>query len=117
MTQKENPALDKRTKNRIKRNVKLANEIENKVEALEMRRPPYGIGAHLSDIVIALEEFNELVNEFLSTDVKDHETLGWVLTGVKTEAEHIYYHIKHMKKPLERMIEFCYEEPEDEKNR
>ena len=91
--------------------MKLANEISGKITSLEMKRPPSGIGAHLSDIAIALEKFNELLEKFLSSDVKDHEAIGDVLTSINVQVlEHIYYHIKHLKRPLHRIIEFCYEE-------
>lgn len=116
MTQKEKPIEDRNANSdRIRRNVKLADEIEDKVEALGMRRPPSGIGAHFSDIAIALEEFNELLNEFLSTDIKDRKTLGSVLTGIEVEVvEHISYHIKYLKRPLGRIIEFCYEDTDND---
>ena len=115
MAQKENPLLDKRTKDRIKNNVKLANEISRKVTSLEMRRPPSGIGANLSDIATSLEECNELLDQFLSTDVKDREAIGDVLTSINIEVlEHISYHIKHLKRPLGRIIEFCYEDTKDD---
>jgi len=99
---------------RVKRNVKLANDIDDKIAALGMRRPP-GMGAHLSDICIALEESNELINEFLSTDPKDLEKIGETLIAIQVHIiEHINYHIKHVKRPLERVINYCYPEEDEE---
>ena len=114
MENKENAVQERKASNdKSERNVKLANEIDNKVILLGMKRYA-GIGAHLSDIAIALEEFNELLDQFLSTDVKDHEAIGDVLTGINVHVvEHINYHIKHMKRPLGRIIEFCYEDTDN----
>jgi hypothetical protein len=37
-----------------------------------------------------------------------------VLTGINVHVvEHINYHIKHMKRPLGRIIEFCYEDTDN----
>lgn len=115
MTQKENPVEDRNANSdRTKRNVKLANDIDSKITSLKMKRHP-GIGAHLSDIAIALEEFNELLDEFLLTDVKDHEAIGGVLISINVQVlEHISYHIKHLKRPLERIIDFCYVDTKDD---
>ncbi|MFC1915420.1 hypothetical protein ACFLW4_01835 [Chloroflexota bacterium] len=115
MTQKEKQAEERNpNSDRSKRNVKLANDIDGKITSLGMKRNP-GIGAHLSDIAITLEEFNELLEEFLAADVKDHEAIGDVLIGINVHVlEHIYYHIKHLKRPLERIIEFCYEDTNDD---
>jgi hypothetical protein len=94
-----------------KRHVKMANDIVDKVTALGVPRSAGALGAHLSDICFALEHCRELIDQFLDTDVNDKDAMESVLIGIKIRVlEHISYHIQRVRRPLERVIDYCDEE-------
>lgn len=95
---------------KTERNVKLANEIADKIKALDMKRPPIGtMRATLADLCINLEDDVRLINQFLKVNAEDKRTIGRLLVEMRTCLDDVRWHYNHVKKILERVIEYCYE--------
>ena len=104
---KRNYLFDLKTKNQLDRNVRLSNDINLKIKDLKFKRYPE-IGLHLSDIVISLEVINDLVNNFLEINNEDSVSLGDSLIKLEMEISHMNRHAKSLKRPLGRLINYCY---------
>jgi hypothetical protein len=97
-------------KDKSKRNVRLANDIENKVNALKMKRYLRGtMGANLSDICIRLDDYIQLVNKFLEVNPEDKKTMGDILVEIRVCLEEIKYNCSHVIKTLDKVADYCYE--------
>lgn len=95
----------------VKKHVKMAADIDEKIAALGMQRPPSSMGAHLSDICFTLEDCRELIDQLLEADVEDKDAMMSVLIGIRVEVlEHLSYHIKRVRRPLQRVIDYCDKE-------
>ena len=95
----------------IKKNVKMAVDIQNKIEDLGMNNPPSGIGVNLADIYFTLESFRKLIDKLIGTDAQDKDAMEHVLIEIRIKVlDHINYHTKHVKRPLERVIGYCDEQ-------
>jgi hypothetical protein len=95
---------------RSRKRARLANDISNKVIALGMRRPALRVGEELSDLYIALGDYRRLIDKFLSTDSGDLKAVGKILADIKLVLQVMHYHIRKAKRPLERVIDYCYVE-------
>jgi hypothetical protein len=96
---------------KIEKNVKLANDIGEKVKALGLRKPTVGImGATLSDLCINLEEYIRLINQFLEANTEDRQKIGEILVEMRVCLDDVRWHCSHVKKALERVIDYCYDE-------
>ena len=107
MTKEKERIMD----DRVKRNVKLADDIGNKVTSLGFNRGY--MGADLSDIYIEREKYQELIDKFLTTDIKDPEAIGSILIGVRTSLQHTIYHFRSVRGPLQRLLDYCYKDDKD----
>lgn len=111
MPKDKNADREQAPKDEAKRHVKLADDIVDKVMALGVPRSAGALGAHLSDICFALEDCRELIDQLLDTDVKDKDAMESVLIGIRIKVlDHISYHIQHVRRPLQRVIDYCDEE-------
>jgi len=98
-------------KDKIERNVRLANDIENMVNALKVKRYPRGtMGANLSDICINLEDYVQLINKFLKANPERKKTIGDILVEIRGCLEEIKWHSNHVIKTLDKVADYCYEE-------
>ena len=96
---------------KVKRHVKMSKDIVDKVTALGVPRSAGALGAQLSDICFVLEDCRELIDQFLDTDVKDKDAMMSVLIEIKIRVlNNISYNIQHVRRPLERVIDYCDEE-------
>jgi hypothetical protein len=95
---------------KIQRNVKLAEDIGNKIVSLGMKHYPSGIGADLSDIYLAMEDYKAFVDKLLKLDINDPKIIGNTLVEIQVELNHINWHIKESKSPLQRAINYCFEQ-------
>jgi hypothetical protein len=94
----------------------LSKNIIDKVEKLGISRPPSGsMGANLSDIYIELTKYQNLLDKWLNIDDKEKIAMGEILIYMNTSLEHIDYHIKHVRRSLQRVIDYCYKEDTDKK--
>jgi hypothetical protein len=94
----------------------LSKNIIDKVEKIGISRPPSGsMGANLSDIYIEVIKYQNLLDRWLTIDNKEKKAMGEVLVYMNTSLEHINYHIKHVRRSLQRVINYCYEENTNEK--
>ena len=98
---------------RAQKKAKLAQDITNKLLALGRRRPSTVLGERLSDLYVAFEDNERVVDRFLRTDVKDLKAMGKVLVDIKAALDVIRYHIKKVRRPLDGAIHYCYEEDAD----
>jgi len=96
------------------RNVKLSHDFYKKIESLGIKLRLSGLGADISDVYLELERYKESVNRLLNADTKDLETIGGLLIEIKISLQHINWHIKESRRPLQRLIDYCYKELDDE---
>jgi hypothetical protein len=88
---------------------KVSHEIIGKVKALGFRRTTQGsMGAHLGDIYHEQEKYQEFIDKFLVSDIKDPEAVGDALIDVKYSLRHIIYHVRKGRGTLKRVINKCY---------
>lgn len=95
----------------IRANVKMADAIQNKVDALGMRRPP-GLGADLSDLFYEQRHISRPLAKFLETDIKDVERMGDILIEMRVWLDHMAWTARRAIPRLNRVIDFCYEKAE-----
>jgi hypothetical protein len=101
----------------VQLNLSLSEKIITKIEKLGMAKPyPGSMGANLSDIYVELMEYQNLVDKWLSTNEKEKVAIGEIFIYMNTSLEHIEYHIKHVRRSLQRVIEYCYEEETKDKS-
>lgn len=99
---------------KIQRNLKLAHDIEEKTKELGMKHlTPGTMGVNLSDICIDLEEYIQLVNQFLEVNIEDKRAIGKILVEIRICLDAIKWHHNHVKRTLERVIDYCYEEAKE----
>ncbi len=99
---------------KIERNVRLAHDIGDKVKELGMKRAPIGaMGANLSDLCIDLDDYVKLINQFLEVDIDDKEAIRDILVGIDVCLDHIRWQCTDVKKPLDRVIDYCYEDSKE----
>ncbi|UCH50893.1 MAG: hypothetical protein JSV54_07765 [Chloroflexota bacterium] len=105
---------EQRMDDRVNKGIRLSNSFYNKIDSLGIKPRTYsGLGADISDIYIELEKYSELVKQLLNTDTKDLEAIGDVLIGIKTSLQHINWHIKESRRPLERLIDYCFKDQDE----
>jgi len=92
---------------RAQKKAKLAQDITNKLVALGRRRPSTVLGERLSDLYVAFEDNEQVVDRFLRTDVRDLKAMGKVLVDLKATLDVILYHVRKAKAPLEDLIAYC----------
>ncbi|MFA5317066.1 MAG: hypothetical protein WC369_06575 [Dehalococcoidales bacterium] len=98
-------------KDKIQRNLKLAHDVEEKTKKLGMKRlPPGAMGANLSDICIDLEDYVQLINQFLEANIEDKRAIGEILIEMRVCLNEIKWHYSQVKRTLERVIDYCYDE-------
>lgn len=111
MTENKGTEVNRPRSDKIERNVEMANNIIDKITALGMGHSAGALGAHLSDICFALEDCRQLIGKLLDTDVKNKDAMEDVLIEIRIKVlDHINYHIKHVRRPLERVIDYCDKE-------
>ena len=90
----------------LKENVRVANDIIQKLNNLGLKRFNCGyIGADLSDIYIEKYVYQGLINKFLTVSLHDPEAIGSVLIKINISLQHINYHRKSVIKVLEKIID------------
>jgi hypothetical protein len=99
----------KRQQLEVKNNVEMANSIADLINSLGMRNSKGGqLGADLSDIYFSLRKYRTLLNKLLRTDPNNLEAIQDILVGIKVQVlEHIDWHIKQLKTPMEQVINHC----------
>ncbi len=60
-----------------------------------------------------MEQYRASVDKFLASPGDDLEALAKTLMGVMAPLNHIGYHLKSVRRPLDRTIDFCYEQTPD----
>jgi hypothetical protein len=96
----------------IKRNLRLADDITNKIKSTGIKRAGSTLGKHMAAISMALEHYSGYVDQFLDIDNTDLLEIGYCLFKIRASLEYIHYHIMKVKGTLERVINHCY--PDDD---
>ena len=72
--------------------------------------PPDAMGADLSDICIDLGKYVQPINQFLEANIDDKKAMGEILVDIRVCLDEIKWHYGDVKKALERVIDYCYED-------
>jgi len=63
----------------------------------------------LADLWSSQNSYNQLLMEFLENETRDWKFIAEHLTDIKSHIDHISWHIRSVKDPIERMAVECYE--------